>query len=187
MAHAKLLLYPRLHRPYLQPRVNDSRLFSPISSTRHPIGCLLQHCLVYRKSLCLTLSNIELTPFSWLITSSILIVVNHIYNLSGVKENLLTLLTGKDKLIWLKSLSNEFGRLAKGNDSHVHGSDIINFNSPKDVPTDKMLANFFTKPLQGTRRLRRLVVGMATAQFRKFFFLKRSCIFLECVPLNLCI
>ena len=60
--------------------------------------------------------------------------VNHIYNSSGVKQNLRTLLKGNDKLIWLRSLSNEFGRLAQGNDFNVKGTDTIEFISPHEVP-----------------------------------------------------
>ena len=38
---------------------------------------------------------------------------------------------------WLQSLSNEWGRLAHGNDKGVHFNDAIEFVSQNDVPKDR--------------------------------------------------
>lgn len=54
------------------------------------------------------------------------------------------LINGKDKNIWNQSLSNEYGRLAQGNDAGVKGSDTIEFIRHTEVPTNKKVtyANF---------------------------------------------
>ena len=89
--------------------------------------------------------------------------VNHIYNSSGVKQSLRTLLKGNDKFIWFRSLSNEFGRLAQGNGFNIKGTDTIDFISPQDVPPDHPVtyASFVCdyRPLKEEKYRVRLVVG----------------------------
>jgi hypothetical protein len=53
--------------------------------------------------------------------------VNHIFNSQGKKETIDTHLSGKDGTTWTKSLSNEFGRLAQGNNHGIVGTDTIDF------------------------------------------------------------
>ena len=63
--------------------------------------------------------------------------VNHIYRLDGKKETIDLVLQGSDREIWTKSLSNEWGRLAQGNDSGVHATDTIDFISKEEVPKNR--------------------------------------------------
>ena len=54
--------------------------------------------------------------------------INHMYNEeTGKKETIRSLLNGKDTKIWTKSTSNEWGRLARGNDAGVKYTDTIDF------------------------------------------------------------
>ena len=51
-----------------------------------------------------------------LLTQNIFVpTMNHIYDARGKGLNLHHLLQGKDRIIWDRSTSNEFGRLANGN------------------------------------------------------------------------
>ena len=63
--------------------------------------------------------------------------INHIYNEEGKKETIDSLLSGHHKDIWNKSLSNEWGRLAQGNDAGVNGTNTIVFIPRAEVPDDK--------------------------------------------------
>ena len=48
--------------------------------------------------------------------------LNHLFQPNGMKETLDSVLRGKDAATWQRSLSNEIGRLAQGNDRcHIHG------------------------------------------------------------------
>ena len=71
--------------------------------------------------------------------------MSHIYNSQGKKQSLKALLCGPDKDIWSRSTSNEFGRLAQGNDFGIEGSDTIQFIAPHQAPTDRKVtyASFF--------------------------------------------
>lgn len=61
--------------------------------------------------------------------------VNHIYNeVTDKNETIDTLLRGKNGDVWLRGLSNEFGRLAQGNDYGVIATDIIDFIHKEEVP-----------------------------------------------------
>ena len=48
-----------------------------------------------------------------------------------------SLLRGENKLLWDRSLSNEFGRLAQGNKYDVVATDIIEFIFSHEVPSNK--------------------------------------------------
>ena len=61
----------------------------------------------------------------------------HIYDNNGKKLSIDKLLAGPDALIWNQSLSNEFGRLTKGNDTGVSWSDTMEFVYKTEVPANK--------------------------------------------------
>jgi hypothetical protein len=53
-------------------------------------------------------------------------VSNHVFHpVTGKKQSLDSLINGTDKVSWLSSLSNEWGRLAQGNDNGVASTDTI--------------------------------------------------------------
>ena len=54
-------------------------------------------------------------------------VVNHIFRPDGKKETIDSVLQGSDRDIWRQSLSNEWGRLAQGNDNGVLSTETIDF------------------------------------------------------------
>ena len=60
--------------------------------------------------------------------------INHIYDSLGRKQTLSRLLQGEDKILWQRSASNEFGRLAQGNDYGISGTNTIEFITPTDLP-----------------------------------------------------
>ena len=62
---------------------------------------------------------------------------NRIYKENGAKETIDFLITGKSKDVWLRSLSNDWGRLAQGNVHGVKGTNTIKFISKNDVPSNK--------------------------------------------------
>ena len=88
--------------------------------------------------------------------------MHHIYNDSGKKESLDSLLKGPNGDIWLRALSNEFGRLAKGN-GRVISTDTIDFIRQSEVPIGKKVtyANFICdyRPLKSEPYRVRLTVG----------------------------
>ena len=52
----------------------------------------------------------------------------HVYHPeTGKKQTLQQLITGNNKNSWLQSLSNEWGRLAQGNQFGINGTDTIEF------------------------------------------------------------
>ena len=55
------------------------------------------------------------------------------------EETIESLTTGIMKEVWIKSISNEFGRLAHGNKHNVACTGTIEFISKQDVPPDKKL------------------------------------------------
>ena len=57
------------------------------------------------------------------------------------REIINSLLKGKSKETWLRSLSNEQGRLAKGNDHGVKGTEMIDFIFQYQVPADKKVTH----------------------------------------------
>jgi hypothetical protein len=90
--------------------------------------------------------------------------VNHIYNDQGKKENIDTLLAGKNGTTWENSLCNEYGRLAQGcKANNVAGTDTCDFIHAHEVPTDKKVTygNFICdyRPLKSEPYRVRLTVG----------------------------
>ena len=87
----------------------------------------------------------------------------HIFNDTGKKKSLDDLLTGTDKDVWTKSLSNELGRLAQGNVHGIKATDTIDFIHKKNIPSDRKVtyANFDInyRPLKSEKYRVRLVVG----------------------------
>ena len=63
--------------------------------------------------------------------------IQHVFKENGSKETIDSACNGENKKEWLQSLSNEWGRLAQGNDMGVHFNDVIDFISQKEVPTDR--------------------------------------------------
>ena len=64
-------------------------------------------------------------------------VAYHIFRPDGKRETIDTILQGSDRHIWTKSLSNEWGRLAQGNDAGVRSTDTIDFIHKQEVPVDR--------------------------------------------------
>ena len=89
--------------------------------------------------------------------------VNHIYNEHGKKETMESLLRGENKVLWDRSLSNEFGRLAQGNKYGVVATDTIEFIFSHEVPSNKGVtyASFVCdyRPLKSEPYRVRIVVG----------------------------
>jgi len=88
---------------------------------------------------------------------------NHIFDANGKKETIDSLLSGPDSIIWNKSVSNEFGRLAQGNDAGIIGTDTIHFIHKSEVPMGKAVTNgnFICdiRPLKSEKYRTRLTVG----------------------------
>ena len=79
--------------------------------------------------------------------------IHHIYNyITGRRESFETLLTGKEKDLLNRAVSNEFGRLAHGNKHGVTFTDTINFIAKLQVPHGKKVTYatfiFDHKPLK---------------------------------------
>ena len=89
--------------------------------------------------------------------------MHHIYNADGKKESIDSLLNGKNKHIWERSLSNEFGRLLKGNKYGVKFTDTMEFIHKNLVPLGKKVTYasfvFDFRPLKSEPYRCRLVVG----------------------------
>ena len=90
--------------------------------------------------------------------------MNHIYDVNGKKQSLEKVINGKDSEIkWFPALSNEWGRLAQGNDKGVESTNTIKFISYSDVPADRKVtyASFVCdhRPLKDEQWRIRLVVG----------------------------
>jgi hypothetical protein len=87
----------------------------------------------------------------------------HVYNAQGKKETVDSLIHGSEGATWRRSLSNELGRLAQGNDYNVKATDTINFIPQSEVPQgrDVTYANFVCdyRPLKSEKYRIRLVVG----------------------------
>ena len=73
------------------------------------------------------------------------------------------LIKGSNKEVWIRSLSNEWGRLAQGNDYRTKRIDIIDFIFKYEVPEDKAVTH--ASFVCGDRRLKqetyriRIIVG----------------------------
>ena len=53
--------------------------------------------------------------------------MNHIFDNNGKRQTLEVLLKGPGSNIWQRSTSNEFGRLAQGNQFGIQGTDTLEF------------------------------------------------------------
>ena len=88
--------------------------------------------------------------------------MHHIYNSHGKKETLNSLLQQNSE-IWGMALSNEWGRLAQGNDYGIIGTDTIEFILKSEVPhgRDVTYASFVCdkRPLKTEPFRVRIVVG----------------------------
>ena len=60
-------------------------------------------------------------------TANEIFTANHVFRPDGTKESIDSVITGADRDLWTKSLSNEWGRLAQGNDAGVSSTDTIEF------------------------------------------------------------
>ena len=89
---------------------------------------------------------------------------SHIFDSTGRKQTLDNLLNSKDgPTRWTPALSNEWGRLAQGNDAGVEHTDTIDFIFSHEVPTHKKVtyATFACdhRPLKDEKWRIRIVVG----------------------------
>ena len=88
---------------------------------------------------------------------------SHIYNSDGHKETINSLLFGPAHEVWQQAMSNEWGRLAQGNDNGINFTDTIDFIHRHDVPSQQkvtygsFVCNF--KPLKKEQYRIRLVAG----------------------------
>ena len=63
---------------------------------------------------------------------------SHIFNAQGNKQTLDNLINGKEgSTKWIQALSNEWGRLATGNDLGIESTDTIEFVPYEAVPKNK--------------------------------------------------
>ena len=89
--------------------------------------------------------------------------VNLIFRPNGKKETIDSLLTGKSSDIWHSSLSNDWGRLAQGNDRGIKGTDTIEFIHQREVPVgrDVTYASYVCnyRPLKEEQYRVRVTVG----------------------------
>ena len=90
--------------------------------------------------------------------------LQHIYDVNGKRQSIDKLLNGKDgKTKWNPALSNEWGRLAQGNDNGVEYTNTIEFIAYKDVPLNRKVTytSFVCdyRPLKKEKWRIRLVVG----------------------------
>jgi len=132
--------YPNVQLPYQQTVPNYNNPFR--SQQNHFDNYAMQHIT----------SNAPLQedPFA--------LHANHIFD-----ETIDSLLSGPDSAIWNKSVSNEFGRLAQGNDAGIIGTDTIHFIHKSEVPIGKVVTygNFICdiRPLKSEKYRTRLTVG----------------------------
>ena len=89
--------------------------------------------------------------------------VNHIFSPDGKKETIDSLLNSINKVVWTRSLSNEWGRLAQGNKHGVTSTDTIDFIHKYEVPEDKCVtyATYVLdyRPLKNKQYRERTIVG----------------------------
>ena len=98
----------------------------------------------------------------YLLRSKIKHHLSHIFQSDGRKETIDSLLASKDKVTWTISLSNEWGRLANGNE-RVTGTNTIKFISKTEVPKgcDVIYDTYVCdhKPLKTEKHRVRITVG----------------------------
>ena len=89
--------------------------------------------------------------------------INYIYDDNRKKETIDSLYSSKNKHIWHRSLSNEWGHLAQGNDVGINGTDTIVFIPQSAVPRDKkviyasMVCDY--RPLKDEKYRVRITIG----------------------------
>jgi len=59
--------------------------------------------------------------------------INHIYTPDSKREIVNSLITGHNKAVWIKSLSNKWGRLTQGNNRETKDMDTIDFIYKNEV------------------------------------------------------
>ena len=67
--------------------------------------------------------------------------LHHVYNPQGKRETIDSLLKGPHSKIWERSLSNDWGRLAQGNDFGVRATNTIDFIHKHEVPAGKKVTH----------------------------------------------
>ena len=89
--------------------------------------------------------------------------MSHIYDSAGRKLSINKLLSGADSHIWNQAVSNELGRLSKGNDAGVGWIDTMEFITKSEVPSNKKVTycSFVCdiRPLKAEKYRVKLVVG----------------------------
>ena len=148
------------------PKTPPSTLSLHQFLTKHAPPPMRQSIIKQRYNLRSRPSNYKARAATYLLAQHIFDLqpmVNHIYDANGKRETVDTLINGTDSAHWTKSLSNEFGRLAQGNQHGVRATDTISFIPRHLVPQDRKCtyASFVCdyKP-QKTEPFRiRLVVG----------------------------
>ena len=106
----------------------------------------------------------ELSLHHLLATELFLPHMHHVYNKhTGRRESAETLLTGPNRDIWNKAVSNEIGRLAKCNQYSVEFTDTIEFIAKNQVPSGRKVTYaqfiFDHRPLKEESHRARLVAG----------------------------
>ena len=150
------VVVPRVPQPSLQDLLKQIRQAHrpSVQPTRLPRGSRHRHGTPFRHlaTRFLTAQHVFAAPSA-----------NHIYDANGKKETIDSLLRGKDKDVWIKSLSNEFGRLAQGNKHGVRSTNTIDFIHKHEVPSgrDITYASFVCdyRPLKSEPYRVRIVVG----------------------------
>ena len=137
--------YPNMQLPYQQTLPNYDNPFR--SQQSHFNNYAMQHVT--------STAPLQEDPFA--------LHANHIFDANGKKENIDSLLSGPDSIIWNKSVSNEFGRLAQGNDAGFIGTNTIHFIHKSEILIGKVViyGNFICdiRPLKSEKYRTRLTVG----------------------------
>ena len=124
--------------------------FNNSKNHRYPLRSLTKHHL--------NLASTSLSHRDHFIQS-----LNHIYDPKGKRLSIDKLLESKERLVWLRGLSNEWGRLANGNVFGIKGTNTIKFISRNEVPhnQDVTYATFVCdyKPLKTEIHRVRITVG----------------------------
>ena len=162
---SKVVPPPRVHAPQL-PRVQEPQLPrvrqpppQQFQSTQQPYQAQLPQLYPH--------TDFRQTALQRIIHQQLFhppLYMNHIYNKkTGRRETIETLMTGENSNTWTKAVSNEFGRLTKGNKYGVKFTDTMEFISANDVPAGKKVTyGSFTcdhRPLKEEEYRARLVVG----------------------------
>jgi len=91
-------------------------------------------------------------------------LVNHVYDSSGKKQSIDDVINeGENQAQWRISLSNEIGRLTKGEQNKVSYTDTMEFTQKSEIPKNKKVtyANFVLdyRPLKSEPLRVHLTVG----------------------------